>query len=76
MEHARIGQTFWQSQKSGQSEAIAEAARHHDDFIDIFAAHDEDAAVNLTLAHWELSKTKMDDYIRPTPLASDIHLAG
>ena len=53
-----------------------EAARHHDAFIDIFAAHDEEAAVSLTLDHWALSKTNMDDYIRPTPLASDVVLAG
>lgn len=76
MEHARIGQTFWQAQTTHQSESIAEAASHHDKFIAIFAAHDEEAAVALTLAHWELSKANMDDYIRPTPLASDVTLAG
>ena len=76
MEHARIGQTFWQSDNQTQSHAIQEAARHHDAFIDIFAAHDEEEAVRLTLDHWALSKANMDDYIRPTPLASDIILAG
>ena len=76
MEHARIGQTFWQSHDQQQQQAIQEAARHHDAFIDIFAAHDEEAAVSLTLDHWALSKTNMDDYIRPTPLASDVVLAG
>lgn len=76
MEHARIGQTFWQSHNPHQSQAIIEADRHHDEFIDIFAAHDEEAAVSLTLDHWALSKTNMDDYIRPTPLASDVTLAG
>ncbi len=76
MEHARIGQTFWQAQNNNHNDAIAEATRHHDEFIDIFAAHDEEAAVSLTIAHWELSKANMDDYIRPTPLTSDITLAG
>ena len=76
MEHARIGQTFWQAHDVKQAENITEATRHHDEFIDCFAAHDEEAAVALTLAHWELSKTNMDDYIRPSPLTSDIDLAG
>ena len=76
IEHARIGQTFWRTDDTGSAETIAEAARHHDQFIEIFAAKDEEAAVALTLAHWELSKANMDDYIRPTPLAHEIDLAG
>lgn len=69
MEHARIGQTFWQSSTDGPRAAIYEASRHHDEFIAIFAAHDEEAAVAMTMAHWALSKANMDDYIRPSPLA-------
>lgn len=76
MEHARIGQTFWQSGDGNRAQNIQEATRHHDEFIDVFAAHDEEAAVALTIAHWQLSKTNMDEYIRPNPLASEIDLAG
>ena len=76
IEHARIGQTFWQTDDTGSTETILQASHHHDQFIEIFAAKDEEAAVTLTLDHWELSKANMDDYIRPTPLAHDIELAG
>ena len=76
MEHARIGQTFWQSHDDTRTDDIYEAARHHDRFIEIFAAHDEEAAVALTLDHWALSKANMDDYIRPNPLSHDVEMAG
>ena len=76
MEHARIGQTFWQQTTSKQAENIAEASRHHDEFVEIIASHDEEAAVALTIAHWELSKANMDDYIRPSPLSHEISLTA
>ena len=43
--------------------------------LEIFAVHDEEAAVALTLEHWELSRTNIESYIRPTPLSVDIDLA-
>ena len=76
MEHARIGQTFWRSGPDGISQEVQEACDHHDQFIDIFASHDEEAAVALTMAHWELSRAKMDEFIHPNPLALDIEMAG
>ena len=76
MEHARIGQTFWQADNETKRRHIDEATAHHDTFIEVFASHDEDAAVALTTAHWELSKMNMDDYIRPMPLTNDFVLAG
>jgi len=76
MEHARIGQTFWQTGRQENQSAIQEACDHHDQFIDIFASHDEEAAVELTLAHWDLSRAKMDEFIRPDPLSLSIDMAG
>lgn len=75
MEHARIGQTFWRSGPEGPTQDIIEACHHHDQFIEIFASHDEEAAIELTMAHWELSRRQMDEFIRPDPLAVDIEMA-
>ena len=75
IDHARIGQTFWNVGSDGPSGAVREASRHHDRFLEIFAANDEEAAVALTLEHWELSRTNIESYIRPTPLSVDIDLA-
>ena len=75
MEHARIGQTFWRSGPNTSNDDITEACAHHDQFIEIFASHDEEAAVNLTMAHWALSRKKMDEFIRPDPLDINVEMA-
>ncbi len=71
IDHARIGQTFWAedtTQVDNNSSQIERASLHHDQFIEILAAHDQEAAVSLTLEHWALSRQYIDRYIRPTPL--------
>ncbi|XDZ67079.1 GntR family transcriptional regulator [Alphaproteobacteria bacterium LSUCC0684] len=72
IDHARIGQIFWQEKGDARDERIGAASRHHDQFIEIFAAGDEDEAIRLTLEHWELSRQYMDEYIHPRPLDYDI----
>ena len=80
IDHARIGQTFWSddtphtsSPDQNHSSKIDLASDHHDQFIDIFAARDEDAAVTLTLEHWALSRHYIELYIRPAPLDFDLN---
>lgn len=79
IDHARIGQTFWADHSPYPSEQddqdiskIDQASQHHDQFIEVLADHDEDAAVSLTLEHWALSRQYMEHYIRPTPLDFEI----
>lgn len=72
IDHARIGQIFWQQKGDARDERITTASAHHDRFIDVFAAGDEEEAVRLTLEHWELSRHYMDDYIHPRPLDFEI----
>ena len=68
IDHARIGQTFWKTNSHDTASNVTTASRHHDEFIEVFAAGDEDAAVRLTLEHWELSRHYMDLFIHPAPL--------
>lgn len=68
IDHARIGQTFWQGQSEADINAMQEASAHHDQFIEVLAAGDGEAAVALTWEHWELSRQHMDRYVRPDPL--------
>ena len=68
IDHARIGQTFWQGQSEADISAMQEASAHHDQFIEVLAAGDGEAAVALTWEHWELSRQHMDRYVRPDPL--------
>ena len=80
IDHARIGQTFWADDSSKvhrdqhqDASNIDVASRHHDQFIEFFAARDEEAAVALTLEHWALSRHYMELYIRPAALDFDLH---
>ncbi len=76
IDHARIGQTFWAEDTQQDQDELSQvdiACQHHDQFIEIFASRDEDAAVSLTLEHWALSRQYIDRYIRPTPLDFDLN---
>lgn len=71
IDHARIGQTFWHARDQAMHARIEEAADHHDRFIEVIEAGDEEAAVTLTLEHWALSRDHMELYVRPDPLPLD-----
>ncbi len=71
IDHARIGQTFWRARNQAMRARIGEAADHHDRFIELIEAGDEEAAVELTLDHWALSRDHMELYVRPDPLPID-----
>ena len=71
IDHARIGQTFWRARNDDMANRIQEAADHHDRFLEIIAAGDADAAHNLTLDHWALSRDHMEMFVRPDPLPVD-----
>ncbi|MEM8948008.1 MAG: GntR family transcriptional regulator [Pseudomonadota bacterium] len=72
IDHARIGQTFWRARNPSMKGRIDEASNHHDRFIELIEAGDEEAAVALTLDHWALSRDHMDLYVRPDPLPVDV----
>lgn len=71
IDHARIGQTFWRARSPEMRERIGEAADHHDRFIEVIEAGDEEAAVTTTLDHWMLSRDHMELYVQPDPLPID-----
>lgn len=68
IDHARIGQTFWQARSKDMHGRIETAADQHDQLIDAIAAGDEETAVAVTLDHWALSRNHMEMFVRPDPL--------
>ncbi|MEL6773406.1 MAG: GntR family transcriptional regulator [Pseudomonadota bacterium] len=71
IDHARIGQTFWRAGPREDLGRIDAAVAHHDAFIAAFEAHDEEAAVQLTREHWDLSRSHIERYVHPDPLPED-----
>lgn len=76
IDHARIGQTFWHARDDDMRQRILEAADHHDRFIEVIEAGDQEAAVALTLDHWALSRDHMEMFVRPNPLPIDAMLSA
>jgi DNA-binding GntR family transcriptional regulator len=76
IDHARIGQTFWQARDDSMRSRIKAAADQHDRFIDLIEAADEEGAVALTLEHWALSRDHLEMFVRPDPLPQSVPLTA
>ena len=71
IDHARISQTFYRMRDRSDSARISTAADQHDAMIDAFERHAGAEAVELTLAHWALSRDRLETYVSPDPLPFD-----
>lgn len=65
IDHTRIGMTFYNPRKPQMSEMQVIAADQHDQFIALIEAGDADAAANLAVAHWELSRAQIESFVTP-----------
>lgn len=65
IDHTRIGMTFYSPRQTNLAKQQAVAADQHDQFIELIAAGDEEAAADLAVAHWELSREQIEKFITP-----------
>ncbi|MEL7343360.1 MAG: GntR family transcriptional regulator [Pseudomonadota bacterium] len=68
IDHTRLSQTFYRPETSDDATRINTAVAQHDAMIDAFAARDADAAAAITIAHWDLSRDRMERFVRPDPI--------
>ena len=68
IDHARIAQTFYRPANESMQKALATAVHHHDLMIEAFRNGEEEAAANLAIEHWELSRRQIEAFISPTSL--------
>lgn len=71
IDHARIGQTFFNPRNDDMKSKIDLAVHQHDRFIQEISAHNEIAVVNLVFEHWELSRETMEMFIAPEGMKAD-----
>lgn len=76
IDHARIGQTFWRADTAEQRARVLTAAGQHDQLIAAIEAGDAEAAVQLTMDHWALSREHIELFVRPDPLPIDTSLSA
>jgi len=65
IDHTRISMTFYTPRNPSLAEQRAVAADQHDRFIALIEAGDADAAGELAIAHWELSRSEIESFVTP-----------
>lgn len=68
IDHTRIGMTFYNPRNAVLDEQRAIAADQHDAFIRFIEAGDAEAAAELAIAHWELSRAEIETFATPVGL--------
>jgi len=70
--HTRMSQTFYRPRVQGDETRIETACEQHDALIEAIESHDPGLAVKLTQDHWELSRHRIELYVRPDVLTADL----
>jgi DNA-binding GntR family transcriptional regulator len=65
IDHTRIGITFYSPRRINMAKQQATAADQHDQFIELIERGDADAAAELAVAHWELSRAQIESFVSP-----------
>lgn len=68
IDHTRLSQAFYRPHSSDEADLVRTAADQHDAMIEAIEAAEPARAVALTLAHWDLSRDRIDRFVRADPL--------
>ena len=72
VDHARLSQTFYRPVSPSESMLVVKAREQHDAMISALDAREGALMIDLTLQHWDLSKDRMERFVRPDPLPVDV----
>jgi DNA-binding GntR family transcriptional regulator len=72
IDHTRMSQMFFRPNNTQEEKIIGKACDQHDQMIEAIEKHAPAEIVELTLQHWELSRGRMEQYVRPDPLPVDM----
>ncbi|MEM6636761.1 MAG: GntR family transcriptional regulator [Pseudomonadota bacterium] len=72
IDHTRLGHTFYRPAAPADRTLIRNAADQHDAMISAIEAQDADLSVDLALQHWDLSRDRIERFVRPDPLPVDL----
>lgn len=68
IDHARIGMTFYHPVNNDMAENLSKARAQHDAIIEAIKRRDAEAAAELAIAHWQLSRDQIETFVMPNPL--------
>ncbi|MFY0692944.1 MAG: GntR family transcriptional regulator [Paracoccaceae bacterium] len=72
IDHTRLSQTFYRPASADERGLVAKATEQHDGMIVAIEARESTIAVDLTLQHWDLSRDRLERFVRPDPLPLDV----
>ncbi len=72
IDHTRLSQTFYRPASPAESLLVVRAVEQHDAMIAAIEGREGALAIDLTLQHWDLSRDRMERFVRPTPLPVDV----
>ncbi|MEM6616344.1 MAG: GntR family transcriptional regulator [Pseudomonadota bacterium] len=72
IDHTRLGQTFYSPSAPEDAGLIQRAVDQHDGMISAIENGEPALAIDLTLQHWDLSRDRMERFVRPDPLPVDV----
>jgi len=72
IDHTRLSRTFYDPRAEDEADLVAKAADQHDELIGAIAAHDAERAMEITQAHWDLSRDRIERFVRPDPLPATL----
>lgn len=72
IDHTRLSQTFYRPATEDEAGRITRAVEQHEGMIAAIEARDGGLVIDLTLAHWDLSRDRMERFVRPDPLPVDV----
>jgi len=71
IDHTRMSQMFFRPKNTTEEKIVGKARHQHDLMIDALENNNPAEIVELTLKHWELSRDRMEQFVRPDPLPMD-----
>lgn len=72
IDHTRLSQTFYRPASPAETMLVTKASDQHDAMISAFEAQESALAIDLTLQHWDLSRDRIERFVRPDPLPLDV----
>ncbi|MEM7633651.1 MAG: GntR family transcriptional regulator [Pseudomonadota bacterium] len=74
IDHTRMGQLFYNPKNDREEQLIWTACDQHDRMIEAIEKREPALVVELTMEHWDLSRGRMEKYVRPDPLPTEFDL--
>lgn len=72
IDHTRIAMTFYNPRHLRMADTQSIAADQHDMFIALIEAGDADAAADLAVAHWDLSRARIESFVTPESIRAPL----